>query len=92
MSRRVSIADARNQLTRLLREVEQGEVVQVTRHGRPVAALIPIAEYRRLREGQPSLASAAAAFREKVGREGLKAIDGALEDLRDRGPGREVEL
>jgi len=92
MTRKVSIADARNQLTRLLREVEQGEIVAVTRHGQPVAALIPMAEYRRLTEGQPSLAEAAAAFRERIGSEGLKELDGALDDLRDRDPGREVEL
>jgi len=92
MTRRVSIADARNNLTRLLREVEQGEVIQVTRHGQPVAALIPMAEYQRLKEGRLSLAKAAVAFRARIGEEGLLLLDGALTDLRDRDPGREVEL
>ena len=92
MTRRVSIADARNKLTRLLREVEQGEIVHVTRHGQPVAALIPMAEYRRLTEGRRSLADSSAAYRDRIGEEGLRLLDGALDDLRDRDIGREVEL
>jgi prevent-host-death family protein len=34
--------DARNQLPELLDEAEQGRPTIITRHGRPVAALVPI--------------------------------------------------
>jgi prevent-host-death family protein len=37
----VSIRDAKNRLTELAREVERGETVVVTRHGRPVFDLVP---------------------------------------------------
>jgi prevent-host-death family protein len=37
----VSIRDAKNRLTELAREVEEGETVVVTRHGRPVLDLVP---------------------------------------------------
>ena len=37
----VSVAEAKNQLTELLRAVEDGEQVIITRHGKPVAQLVP---------------------------------------------------
>ena len=37
----VSIRDAKNRLTELAREVEEGEVIVVTRNGRPVFDLVP---------------------------------------------------
>jgi len=37
----VSVADAKNRLSELLRSVEDGENVVITRNGKPVAQLIP---------------------------------------------------
>ena len=37
----VTIRDAKNRLTELAREVEQGKTVVVTRNGRPVLNLVP---------------------------------------------------
>ncbi|WP_440411531.1 type II toxin-antitoxin system Phd/YefM family antitoxin [Neorhizobium petrolearium] len=37
----VSIRDAKNRLTELAREVEQGETVTVTRNGKPVFDIVP---------------------------------------------------
>src|SRR5215471_2258442 len=37
----VSIRDAKNRLTELAREVEEGETIVVTRSGRPVFDLVP---------------------------------------------------
>jgi prevent-host-death family protein len=37
----VSIRDAKNRLTELAREVEEGETIVVTRNGRPVLDLVP---------------------------------------------------
>lgn len=37
----VSIRDAKNRLTELAREVEEGETVVVTRNGRPIFDLVP---------------------------------------------------
>jgi prevent-host-death family protein len=37
----VSTAEARNRLTELIRAVEDGETITITRHGRPVAQLGP---------------------------------------------------
>ena len=43
----VSIAEARNRLTQLIRAVEEGESVVITRNGRPVAQLGPPPPKRR---------------------------------------------
>jgi prevent-host-death family protein len=40
-SMKVSTAEAKNNLTRLLRAAEAGELVVVTRHGKPVAQIGP---------------------------------------------------
>jgi prevent-host-death family protein len=43
----VSITEAKNRLTQLLRAVEDGETVIITRHGKPVAQLSPPPPARR---------------------------------------------
>jgi prevent-host-death family protein len=43
----VSIADAKNRLPELVRAVEGGEVIVITRHGKPVAQLAPPPAKRR---------------------------------------------
>jgi len=37
----ISIRDAKNRLTELAREVEEGETIVVTRNGRPILDLVP---------------------------------------------------
>jgi prevent-host-death family protein len=43
----VSIADARNRLTQLVRAVEEGESVVVTLNGKPIAQIAPPPPNRR---------------------------------------------
>ena len=43
----VSTADAKNRLPELIRMVESGEQIVITRHGRPVAQLGPAPPERR---------------------------------------------
>ena len=43
----VSIAEAKNRLTQLIRAVEQGESVVITRKGKPVAQIAPPPPQRR---------------------------------------------
>jgi prevent-host-death family protein len=48
----ISIVEAKNRLTELIRAVEDGEKVIITRHGKPVAQLAPLPpERRRVRLG-----------------------------------------
>jgi prevent-host-death family protein len=39
---RISVADAKGQLTELVRRAEAGDAVVLTRHGRAVAQLVPV--------------------------------------------------
>jgi len=43
----VSIAEAKNRLPELIRAVEHGERVVITRHGKPVAQITPAPPSRR---------------------------------------------
>jgi prevent-host-death family protein len=43
----VTAYEAKTHLPRLIRAVEQGETVIITRHGRPVAKLAPVGDQRR---------------------------------------------
>lgn len=46
----VNVYAAKTQLSRLLERVEHGEEVVITRHGKPVAKLVPITQRRRPRK------------------------------------------
>ncbi|TMB66934.1 MAG: type II toxin-antitoxin system Phd/YefM family antitoxin [Chloroflexi bacterium] len=45
--KQVGVYEAKTHLPRLLDEVERGETVTITRHGRPVAKIVPVGEKRR---------------------------------------------
>ena len=45
--REVQASEAKTHLPQLLDEVERGETIVITRHGRPVARLVPDEERRR---------------------------------------------
>lgn len=67
MVRSLSIAEAKAHFSECVRDVEAGEPVVVTRHGRPVAAIVPAEDMetlRRLRASGPAggLASVAGHF------------------------------
>jgi prevent-host-death family protein len=49
--KRKGAEEARKQLPKLLAEAEKGRTTIITRHGRPIAALVPIDEF--LRSQQP---------------------------------------
>lgn len=46
--KQVGVADLKNNLSRHLREVEGGAVIEVTDHDRPVARLVPVEAKSRL--------------------------------------------
>ncbi len=91
--KQLSIAEARDQFTSLIRDVETDKLVEVTRRGKPVAVVLSIEEYRRLTAKETSFWSAYEVFREKFDPEiyGLSEADD-FPPPRDTSPGREVEL
>ena len=43
----VSVAEAKNRLPKLIRAMEEGESIVITRNGKPVAQLAPVPSRRR---------------------------------------------
>ena len=86
--RSVSIAEARAGLSGLVKEAEEGEAVQITRWGAPVAVLVSAAQYQQLAHGRPSFGAALDRFLESFEMSGVWLEKGELGDLRDREAGR----
>jgi prevent-host-death family protein len=89
MVRKVSIAQARDHLTVLLRDVERGKKVELTRRGKPVAVLVSCAEYDRLRGARPSLHEAWLAWRARLPSDFEGFTNDEIASWRDAGPGRD---
>ena len=90
-SGRRTLAQARAELPSLLRAVERGAEIEITRRGVPVAVVLSIAERERLAAGRQGFGEAYDAF---VKNGGLAAPvpRGHFAKLRDRSTGRKVRL
>lgn len=87
-----SIAEARDQFTKLVRRVEDKAPIEVTRRGKTVAVLMSVEEFRRLQAQRRGFFDAYEAFRAEVNLEAVGLTDEEFADLRDGSPGRNVEL
>jgi antitoxin Phd len=92
MAKQYSVAKARQGLAALVHDAEAGSTVEVTRRGRPVAVLLSASRYRQLERARPGFWSALEEFRRATDLETLAAGGDFLEEVRDRAPGRDVEL
>lgn len=92
MSKRYSIAAARQNLAAIVHELEEQPVIELTRRGEPVAVLLSLASYRRLLPEGASFWAAYSSFREAFSTVLFEEDGDAFGDLRDRSPGREVAL
>lgn len=90
--KRRSAAETRANLSEILRQVERGSSVEVTRRGKPVAVLLSLREYERLGNGSRTFEGAFAEFRRTVDLKALQIDPGIFEGLRDRSAGREARL
>ncbi len=84
-----SIAEARDNLTSIVRKVEKTTAVELTRRGKPVAVILSIDEYRRLSAPAGSFSSAFARFKEQFDLTALELGPELFESIRDAEPGRE---
>ncbi len=90
MEDQYTIAEAKNRLPSIIHSVERGPSVKLTRRGRPVAVLLSIEEYERLRRKKTGFWLSMQAFRNLVESQGIEVSDIDFNDLRDKTPGREV--
>ncbi len=79
--RTLRLRDAKASLSAVVAAAERGEATTITKHGRPAAVLVPLADARRLYPAErPSLV------------ELLRAIPEPIEFERDPSPFREADL
>jgi len=92
MEKQVPIAEAKNKLTVMIREVEAGPAIQLTRRGKPVAVLLSTREYHSLCRRKRDLGDAIDRFRKDLEAEQIAITEDDLAGLRDRSPGRPVDF
>jgi prevent-host-death family protein len=77
----IQVREAKAKFSALIEAAERGQPTTITRHGRPAAVLVPVADARRLYpEDRPSFVDL------------LLAFPGGLEFERDQSPLREIDL
>jgi prevent-host-death family protein len=91
MPKKSSIAEAKDRLTQLIRDVERGTPVEITRRGKPVAVLVSIEQYQRLAQGRPNFWEELQGFRQSHSMSDAD-VDAVFADVRDRTSGRDVDL
>ena len=93
MSKKYSIAEARDRLPKIVREAEAGREVALTRRGKSVAVLVGRIDYERLVSGPKSFWDTYQVFRREVDLPAL-AIDpeSVFSGTRDRSKGRDFAL
>jgi prevent-host-death family protein len=89
--RRLTLAQAREQLPAIVHDVAVHGPVELTEDGQPLAVIVALDEYRRLAPQRPNTWEAYQRWRAEADGEDLD-IDSFLEGLRDPSPGRDVDL
>lgn len=85
MDKTYSIAEARNDLSGVVREAEAGRPVTLSRRGRPVAVVVSASQFAKLAPRRRALAAAIEAFRRD---HGAWLDDAGWLPERDASPGR----
>lgn len=89
MAHTYSIAEARDNLARIVRESESGPV-ELTRRGRPVAVLMSLDEFERLQGRGENFWQRLVAFRKLASVERFGIDEDVFAGVRDRDAGRKA--
>jgi len=92
MTRTYSVAEARSNLPAIIDQAESGLGVELTRRGKPVAVVISLREFERLRGDRPRFGAAYRRFLETHSLKEIGVDDDYFASGRERGSGREVSL
>ncbi len=90
-----SIAQAKDKLIQIIRSAEEGQSVEITRRGEPVAVILSVDEYRRLSRLPQNFGEAVLAFRQQYIEGQPWFEDEDIDEMfngRDKSPAREVDL
>lgn len=90
MTKKYSIAEARDNFTSVVHEAEEGTQVELTRRGKPVAMLIGVEDFARLMQRTPAFWEAYERFRSRYDLAELDINpDEVFADVGDPSPGRD---
>ena len=93
MSQQYSIEQIAVNLNKIIQEVEQGEPIEITRHGQQIAVILSTAEYELLMNKRSGFWKSIEKFRQEIIEEGIEIDPNEVwKDVRDKSPGREVNL
>jgi prevent-host-death family protein len=92
MAKRYSIADARANLPSIVDEAEAGQAIELTRRGSPVAVIVSVREFDRLRGARTQFSDAYRRFLASYSLREIGLDVNFFESTRDREPGRKVSL
>lgn len=83
-----TIAEAKNNLSQLIHQLESDEAIHLTRHGRPVAVMLSEANYQKLTQKNKGLFQAIQQWRSQLD-EDSALTETELKQLRAAGQERE---
>jgi prevent-host-death family protein len=92
MTRTYSVAEARSSLPAILDQAESGLDVELTRRGKPVAVVVSMREFERLRGDRPRFGEVYRNFLKTHSLDAIGVDDDCFASGRERGNGREVSL
>jgi len=88
-----SIAQASDGLPQLVDQAEQGTPVELTRHGKRVAVILSAEKYDQMLSQKGDFGRSLLEFRRRLEVENIDIDpDEVFKDVRDKSPGREVDL
>ncbi len=91
MGKCYSVAEAKNQLPSVIHEAEQGEPIEITRHGRAVAVILSTSEYLRLVGGRPNLWDAYQGWRQRRSELTDDDVDALADPTRAEEPSERID-
>jgi prevent-host-death family protein len=92
MSKRYSITEARSNLPTIVDQAEAGQEIELTRRGRPVAVVVSLREFERLRGERALFGEAYKRFLKAHPLREVGLEDDFFDSTRDRDSGRRVTL
>ena len=92
MSHRYSIAEARSSLPTIVDQAEAGFEIELTRRGKPVAVVVSLRAFERLRGDRPRFSDAYRNFLTRHSLEDVGVDADFAASVRDKGVGRDVSL
>lgn len=92
MKEQYSTQQLNSHLPEVLKQIEQGNSIEITQEGEPFAVILSASEYQRLTASKSTFWTSLQEFYSNNDLEELETEADVFADVRDRSPGREVNF